>query len=653
MTLDTVITLGTSWLLTYAIHSTILILGVWLVVRGIPPLASRIGPRGENLAWKFALVGGLVSASVQVGAGIHPALGALELGRAEPVTRAQPVEPASVAVASTQRLGRIHPLGRMHAKLDEIERVARATKVMFVTRDEVKTLAAVPPPPTPWWPKLVFGLALLGAALALVRLGLCIRTLRRKLGDRSEVLVDPALEQFLSLCSEAQVDRKVRLTHTAALGSPIALGRSEVVVPTRALDELSPTALRSVLAHELAHLERRDPAWLLVAATIEALCFFQPLNRLARRGMQESAELLCDDWAIAQTRDGVEFAKSLAELASWSHRMQPSALVAGMISGERPLVRRVRRALDGDPRRLHEEGPRPARLLLGLGTLAALVMLAPGAVDASPPETEPSEPSKPSKIEQRRSLRIEDRLERDANKARERAERARAKAERASEEAREAEREAHRAERALRQPIEVERDAGIGRSIVIRDGDDFLIIDERGLRAGEGDDRFELDERGVHIHHEGHEFDLDLDKLDGLDGLDGLPWHDLGRALEQLSGQGDPSSVPGVFDPEEFEPTFDKLDKLGDAIEERIEREIRVELDGLDGLEGLEGLLELEGLDELEQVEGVLRWLDQGRPATPPRPALPQRPAPAPPAPSATPISAPVAPAPPAPPPSA
>lgn len=637
MTLDTLINLGTSWLLTYAIHSTILILAVWLVVRGIPPLARRIGPRGENLAWKFALVGGLVSASVQVGAGIHPAFGALEVGAPEPV--AQQAQPAQPIAGVTRRM---HPIGRMHADVDTLMLIGHDEFIMVggvsptLGMNPMGTVAAprmaamVEPGPAPTWPKVLFGLAVLGSLLALIRLGLCVRTLRRRLADRSEVLVDPALEQFLTLCRDAQIDRRIRLTHTVKLGSPIALARSEIVLPTRALDELSPLALRSVLAHELAHLERRDPAWLLFAAMIEALCFFQPLNRLARRGMQESAELLCDDWAIAQTGDGVQFAKSLAELAGWSHRMQPSSLVAGMISGERPLVRRVRRALDGDPHRLEEEGPRPARLLFGLGALGALVLLAPGAVDASPPEAEAGEGTR---MERRVEKRVESRIERAAEKASERAERARAKAEKAREDAREAEREAREAELAAERLRGDDRVRGsAGPSVVIRDGDDFLIIDEKGMRAGAGPDRIEIDETRIRILHGDQEFDFDLGDLD-FESFGAFDELEILKGMEDLATPGMPSGHPGVFDPEELEHSLGKLDELGAALEREIEREIRIEdLDHID-LEQLEGLMELGELEELMELGEVMQWLDEGEalpcppaPMAPPAPPAPPRP---------------------------
>jgi hypothetical protein len=63
----------------------------------------------------------------------------------------------------------------------------------------------------------------------------------------------------------------VRSSVTPALAAPISFGilRAEVCVPERALTELAPDELRAMLAHELAHVVRRDPLWLALAGVLE------------------------------------------------------------------------------------------------------------------------------------------------------------------------------------------------------------------------------------------------------------------------------------------------------------------------------------------------------------------------------------------------
>lgn len=586
-----------SWMLTYLIHSTILILAVWLLVRGIKPIAARISPSAANLGWKLALVGAFVTATVQIAVGVRPALGALEFESGPKVVEQERLEQVRPQVLVVPRNG--DP-----AVIDESE------AMMLGTRPAPSTSAVESPAePAPLWPKLVLLAWAIGATLAGVRLLLCARTLRRRLKDRGPVLEDPVLEGFLTLCRDAEVSRQIKLTQSDKIASPIALWRREIVVPERAVTELSPVAMRSVLAHELAHLIRRDPHWLVLAAVIEAVCFFQPLNRIARRGMQESAELLCDDWAIAHTGDGVVFAKSLAEVATWENANRSSLLLAGMISGEGPLVARVRRALDGDPSRFESDtSPRPTRMLVGVGSLAALIMIAPGAVDASPP-TSGESPSKRELREQQRAEKAADKARREADEARARAEQAEREAQRLAAEARHA---------APVAPVIVEAPpAPSGSHLIIRDGDEYLMIDENGLRLRSKDADIDVIDgqnprMRMRVREGDQEIDLDVD----LETITGLALEMLGE--EMLGGEG-VAFGPG-FD-------FDEIEQLGGALEnlggfggfgfdqESLEREF----------EAIEGELEEQLLRELGESFG-------GRlappPPTPTAPAPPVEPAP-------------------------
>ena len=102
-----------------------------------------------------------------------------------------------------------------------------------------------------------------------------------------------------------------------------------------------------MLAHELGHLVRQDPLWLGVAVACESLFFFQPLNRLARRRIQEAAEYLCDDWAVRQTGGSLTLAKCLAEVATWMDAGARAVPVAGMAENRSQLVERVHRLVEG------------------------------------------------------------------------------------------------------------------------------------------------------------------------------------------------------------------------------------------------------------------------------------------------------------------
>src|SRR4051812_36697061 len=58
---DTIITCVAAWLLTYAIHSTVLLGGVWAISRAPVKRFERV----EETAWRVAMFGSVVTSAIQ------------------------------------------------------------------------------------------------------------------------------------------------------------------------------------------------------------------------------------------------------------------------------------------------------------------------------------------------------------------------------------------------------------------------------------------------------------------------------------------------------------------------------------------------------------------------------------------------------------
>jgi len=197
----------------------------------------------------------------------------------------------------------------------------------------------------------------------------------RSIGPRRSADHTLAGNALRYLRSEGHVQRDVRLTVSEDLSSPVALGAGEICLPARALSELDPIRMESILAHELAHLVRRDPMWLTIARVIEAVFFFQPLNGLARRRMQEAAEFASDAWASARVARPLDLAHCLARVAEWTIAAPRLPVPAMAERRGRVLVRRVERLTTG--RVVHEVAPGRAARLGAAVALVGLVLLAP------------------------------------------------------------------------------------------------------------------------------------------------------------------------------------------------------------------------------------------------------------------------------------
>lgn len=340
-----------AWLLTYLIHSTVLLSLAWIAVR-----ARRWSPAAAELLWKSALLGGIVTASVQLRLDVRPA-GTVSLQR----TAETRVVPTATRETHDESLV---PVGRT-------ETPALATQAT----NDVAPIRAMPSAQTIVviaWATIALLLAVTYAARRLILVG--------RLGDRHAIADGRLLDMLRDLARDAGLRSAPRLTTTTRISSPIALGVREICVPDTALTELDLEQQRSMLAHELAHLARRDPIWMAVASLIERVLWFQPLNRVARRQIATSAEYLCDDWAVRRTGSGVPLARCLAQVAEWIQASPLGVPVAGMAEERSLLVSRVARLLEGVPVSRSRRG---LTFAAALTVLVATILVAPGVSGTS------------------------------------------------------------------------------------------------------------------------------------------------------------------------------------------------------------------------------------------------------------------------------
>ena len=188
------------------------------------------------------------------------------------------------------------------------------------------------------------------AALGLLVFAVAWTRLFALVAGRVELVDGPLRAKLDELSLRAGAKRRVRLTVSPRIAAPITFGvvQPEISLPVRALTDLRPEQQESLLAHELGHALRRDPAWLGLCRLLETVLLVQPLNRVARRRLQETSELLSDDWAVRLTGRRLSLASCLTEVAQWvvgPHRALPAPGIAG---GGSPLSRRIERLLVRD-----------------------------------------------------------------------------------------------------------------------------------------------------------------------------------------------------------------------------------------------------------------------------------------------------------------
>lgn len=363
-----------SWLLTLALHATVLLLLAW----GLQRLGALHHPGWRELAWRGALFGALVSSVLATAAPRLPTPGEWR-GTAAPVT----MQAASVAPEAekrpdpTQALRATLPgesgLPRILARQDAAPAAAgapRTVETSFASSPATWRVSG------PLAATLLLAWLLGGLPVAL-RLGRQAWALRR--WTRGQPGAGPRPGSQLPVLADG-LGRAMQLKHLPqlrlvdGLASPMLLPGHRMLLPAW-VEELAPAQQRALLAHELAHLQRHDPAWRLAQRLAVLPLYFHPLAWLALRRLEALAEDACDERAAALCGSGRPLAECLA--ACLAHGTAPQSitptLAVAMAAEPGPVVRRVKNLLEETPMRR----PIPAslrRTAVAVGLAAALAL---------------------------------------------------------------------------------------------------------------------------------------------------------------------------------------------------------------------------------------------------------------------------------------
>lgn len=172
--------------------------------------------------------------------------------------------------------------------------------------------------------------------------------LTRALRRRCRPVDDPYLEQC---CAETGqrlgLRQRVKIVTAHDVPRPLLLGplHPMIVLPALLLGRSTPAQIRMLLAHELAHWQRRDLWWGWLLVLGEGLFFFHPLVWLSRVEWRLSQEMACDAlavWAAKSPRR--EYGTLLLDLsASGSGAFAPArSITVSIMETKRNLERRLK-----------------------------------------------------------------------------------------------------------------------------------------------------------------------------------------------------------------------------------------------------------------------------------------------------------------------
>lgn len=220
---------------------------------------------------------------------------------------------------------------------------AVATGLMPSTMTAAAYAPTVAEAPAIWGdPGLLVALIYLGGlAMAGIRLGAGLLTLRRWTAEAQPVSC-PIWNGALARVRGAAGAGELRLLVSADAPSPLSWGwrRPVVLIDPDSLER--PEDAEAILAHEVAHVIRRDWAALMLSRVAAALFWFNPLVWLLEREFVQSAEEAADCHAAAQVEPTRYAETLLCCVQHGRHGPVPANSIAST-----GLSRRVKAVLNG------------------------------------------------------------------------------------------------------------------------------------------------------------------------------------------------------------------------------------------------------------------------------------------------------------------
>ena len=154
-------------------------------------------------------------------------------------------------------------------------------------------------------------------------------------------------DMLQKLSDKAGVQRGIDIVESAMVRTPMVVGHLKpmIMFPMGIINRLAPEEVEAILAHELAHVMRKDFIFNILQSVVEALFYFHPAVWWLSSQISNERESACDDIAIELINSKINYARALVAIQEMAYfPLTPSLAFAGQRKSQ--FLMRMQRILN-------------------------------------------------------------------------------------------------------------------------------------------------------------------------------------------------------------------------------------------------------------------------------------------------------------------
>jgi bla regulator protein blaR1 len=128
-------------------------------------------------------------------------------------------------------------------------------------------------------------------------------------------------DMLQKLADKAGLQRSIDIVESAMVRTPMVVGHLKplILFPMGIINRLTPEEVEAILAHELAHIMRKDFIFNILQSIVEALFYFHPAVWWLSSQIRNERESACDDIAIELINSKVNYARALVAIQEMAY----------------------------------------------------------------------------------------------------------------------------------------------------------------------------------------------------------------------------------------------------------------------------------------------------------------------------------------------